>query len=270
MAQRAFWKGYLKLSLVTCPVAMMPVTTESQKVRFHTLNRATGNRVESRYQDVESGKPVREGDEVKGYEVADGQYIVLEDDEIEAVALESTRTIDIESFVPASSIERTWYDRAHYLFPDDSVAAEAFAVIRAAMTATRTVGIARLVLYRREHAVLLAPRDPGIVLWTLHYGDERRDPAAVFDGIAKTKTDPKALKLVERLIQKQSQPWQPDMLKDPVQEELLKLIAAKRKRKSRKPVSSSRETPAEEGNGGNVVSIMEALHRSIEGADKKG
>jgi len=121
MAPRPFWKGYLKLSLVTCPVAMMPATTEGEKVRFHTLDRATGHRVASRYIDAVTGKPVDENEQVKGYERGDNDFVVLEDDELEAVALESTRTIDISTFVGKDTIDWVWFDRPHYLLPDDPV-----------------------------------------------------------------------------------------------------------------------------------------------------
>ena len=126
MAPRPSWQGYLKLSLVTCPVAMLPATSEADKVRFHTLNRATGNRVHARYVDAETGKPVDDENQVKGYEREDGEYVMLEDEELDAVALESTRTIDIDCFVPADSIGWIWYDTPHYLVPDDKVGEEAF------------------------------------------------------------------------------------------------------------------------------------------------
>ncbi|TIT61569.1 MAG: Ku protein, partial [Mesorhizobium sp.] len=148
MAPRPFWKGYLKLSLVTCPVAMTPATTESEKVRFHTLNRKSGHRVVSQYVDAVNGKPVAEDDEVKGYQRGEDEYVLLEDDEIDAVALESTRTIDIDMFVDADSIGWIWYDKPHYLTPDDPVGEEAFSVIRDAMQSTGKVGISRLVMYR--------------------------------------------------------------------------------------------------------------------------
>ena len=135
----------------------------------------------------ETGKPVEKDDEVKGYETEAGRYVMLEDEEIESVGLESTRTIDIDKFVPADSIEWIWYDKPHYLMPDDEVAQEAFSVIREAMAATETVGISRLVLYRRERAVMLEPRGKGIVLWTLRYGDEVRDPDDYFDDIHAPK-----------------------------------------------------------------------------------
>jgi DNA end-binding protein Ku len=175
MAARPSWQGYLRLSLVTCPVAMLPATSEAEKVRFHTLNRATGNRVHSQYVDAKTGKPVDDEDQVKGYEREDDEYVMLEDEELDAVALESTRTIDIDCFVPADSIGWIWYDTPHYLVPDDKVGEEAFSVIREAMVKSNTRAISRVVLHHRERAVLLEPRDKGMILWTLRYGDEVRD-----------------------------------------------------------------------------------------------
>src|ERR1700761_1038126 len=189
MAPRTFWKGYLKLSLVTCPVAMMPATSENEKVRFHTLNRKTGDRVATQYVDAVSGEPVSDEDEVMGYQRGEDDYVLLEDEELEAVGLESTPTIDVDMFVAADSIDWVWYDKAHYLIPDNPIGAEAFSVIRDAMASTSMVGISRLVLYRRERAVMLVPRDKGIVLWTLRYGDEVRDPKDYFANIGKPKID---------------------------------------------------------------------------------
>ncbi len=263
MAPRVFWKGYLKLSLVTCPVTMMPATTEGEKVRFHTLNARTGNRVVSRYVDAVSGKPLREADEARGYPRGEDDFVLLEDEDLEAIALESTRTIDIEMFVPADSIGWIFYDRPHYLMPADRVGEEAFSVIREAMAATGTVGIARLVLYRRERAVMLEPRGKGIVVWTLRYGDEVRDEADYFDRLDTPKPEPAALGLLTRLIEDRTRDWSPDMASDPVQASLLDLIASKKKGRKR---PAKKPEPAEAG--GNVVDIMDALKRSL--AAEKG
>jgi len=216
MAPRPYWKGYLKLSLVTCAVSLTPATSEREKLRFHTINSKTGNRVRSRYVDAETDKPVADEDEVKGYETGEGRYVILEDEELEAVGLESTRTIDIDQFVPADSIEWVWYDTPYYLMPDDEVAQEAFAVIREAMAATATVGISRLVLSRRERAVMLEPRGKGIVLWTLRYGDEVRDPTDAFGELEEKKAKPKLVSLVQTLIDDLTRPCDPAMLRDPV------------------------------------------------------
>lgn len=258
LARRSFWKGYLKLSLVTCRVSMMPATSEAEKLRFHTLNARTGNRVVSRYVDAVTGKPLREEDEVKGYPRGEDEYVALEDEDLESVALESARTIDIDMFVPAESIGWIWYDRPHYLLPDDEVGEEAFAVIREAMAASKTVGISRLVLYRRERAVMLEPRGRGIVLWTLHYGDEVRPDPGIGRPV-KGKPDADVLKLLGRLIDSRTRPWSPELTTDPVQDKLLEIIAAKQK--GRKRPRKTAVEPAE--SGGNVLNIMDALRKSI-------
>lgn len=259
MAVRTFWKGYLKLSLVTCAVAMSPATSQSEKLRFHTLNRQTGNRVQSRYVDAVTGKPVAEEDEVKGYPRGEDDYVMLEDEEIEAVALESTRTIDIQTFVPEDSIDWIWYDTPHYLVPDDKVGEEAFTVIREAMRAAKVAGIARLVLYRRERAVMLVPRGKGIVVWTLRYGDEVRREDDYFAGIPEEKPDPDARNLIDRLIKARSLDWSPALIKDPVEDKLKEIIAAKKKgRKAKKPAPPP-------PSGGNVINLMDALRNSLKG-----
>lgn len=265
MAPRPFWKGYLKLSLVTCSVAMTPATTESGKVRFHTLNRKTGNRVVSQYVDAVSGKPVDEEDEVKGYPRGEQDYVLLEDEELEAVALESTRTIDIDMFVPADSIGWIWYDKPHYLTPDDPVAEEAFSVIRDAMRSTGTIGISRLVLYRRERAVMLEPKGKGIVLWTLRYGDEVREAEEYFGRIGDADKDPEMAKLVGKLIEERIKPWNPAMVEDLVQERLLDVIASKKKGR-KKPAKATGET---EDQPSNVIDIMDALRKSIGQGSRK-
>ncbi|MFO1151767.1 MAG: Ku protein [Alsobacter sp.] len=258
MAARTFWKGYLKLSLVTCPVAMSPATSEADKVRFHTLNRATGHRVESVYVDAETGRPVSEEDEAKGYPTGPDSVIVLEDEEIASVALESTRTIDIDMFVPRDDIPWIWQDQPHYLVPDDKVGEEAFAVIRDAMSATDTVGIARLVLYRRERAVMLVPRGRGIVVWTLRYGDEVRDPSGL-PSPPREKPAAGLVEMMQTLIDKRTRRWDPAMASDPVQATLLDLI--ERRRKPKKPAKAAAKTP--EAKPANVVNIMDALRQSI-------
>jgi DNA end-binding protein Ku len=259
MAPRTFWKGYLKLSLVTCPVAMMPATSESEKVRFRTLNRKTGNRVVARYVDSVTRKPVDEADEARGYQRGEDDYMILEDDELDNVALESTRTIDIEKFVPADEIGWIWYDKPHYLIPNDKVGEEAFSVIREAMTANKVVGISRLVMYRRERAVMLEPRDQGIVLWTLRYGDEVRDADEYFGGIVKEKIAADQLALMKQFIKARTRKWEPSLAEDPVQANLLQMIEAKKKKKG-KPRTPG---PKTEQPSSNVINIMDALKASL-------
>lgn len=264
MPPRSFWKGYLKLSLVTCPVAMTPATTEGERIRFHTLNRKTGNRIESRYVDAESQEVVEADSEVKGYERGQDDYVMIEDEDLDAVALESTRTIDIDMFVPAESIGWIWYDKPHYLVPNDKVGEEAFAVIRDAMTATKTVGISRVVLYRRERAVMLAPRDKGIVLWTLRFGDEVRDAPSHAEESQTATLDPKAKALIQTLIRERTREWDPAMLVDPVQDRLQDIIAAKQK-----GARPAKKKKVEAAPTNNVIDIMDALRKSIATEAKK-
>ena len=263
----AFWKGYLKLSLVNCPVEMTPATTTSEKVRFHTINRESGRRVRSQYVDSETGKPVKESDEVKGYETGEGQFVTFDDAELEAVALESVRTIDVDTFVPADAISWIWYDSPYYVTPSDKVGEEAFAVIRDAMADKGVVGISRLVLNRRERAVLLEPRGKGIVLWTLRYGDEVRDPKDYFKEIDPEKGEPKLLKLVTELIDERTKSWEPEMVADPVQDKLLAIIKSKQK-KGGKKLAKKEEEPASKG-ASNVISLMDALKKSLEKPKRK-
>jgi len=261
MALRPYWKGYLKLSLVTCSVEMTPATSDSDKVKFHTLNRDTGNRVLSQYVDSVTGKPVRDKDEVKGYQRSEDDYVMLEDEDLEHVALESTKTIDISTFAPRDEIDWIWLDKPYYLTPNDKVSDEAFAVIRAAMDKQKMVGISRLVLGRRERAVMLEPRGKGIVLWTLRYGDEVRDEADYFDGLAKEKPEKAALPLIRKLIKKQTRHWDATMVSDPVQENLLDIIKSKKKHRGA-PAPKKAPPPADD-KPNNVINIMDALRKSI-------
>ncbi len=265
MAPRPYWKGYLKLSLVNCPVAMSPATTSANKVRFHVINRASGNRVVSRYVDSQTGEPVADDNQAKGYPRGEDDFVVIEDEEIESVALENARTIDIEMFAPAGSIEWIWLDTPYYLAPDDPVGEEAFSVIREAMQSTATVGISRLVLHGRERAVMLEPRGKGIVVWTLRYGDEVRDSGPSFEDAKEAKPPAEAMKLVKQLIADKQKPWGRSMVSDPVQEKLLEIISS-RKKGTKKTSRKSVEEPAQKGN---VVNIMDALRRSIGSKDRK-
>jgi DNA end-binding protein Ku len=247
---------------------MMPATSESEKVRFHTLNRATQNRVVSRYVDAVTGKVVDDSDEVKGYQRGENDYIILEDDELENVALESTKTIDISTFAARASIEWIWLDTPYYLSPDDPVGQEAFSVIRDAMAAEDMVGISRLVISRRERAVMLEPRGKGIVLWTLRYGDEVRDEESYFASVDDEPADGELMPLIQQLIKKQTQHWTPKMVVDPVQDKLLEIIEAKKKllKKPAKTKPKGKDGPAP----GNVINIMDALRKSVEAENRSG
>ncbi|MBB3980070.1 DNA end-binding protein Ku [Rhizobium azooxidifex] len=261
MAQRYYWKGYLKLSLVTCPVIMMPATSESEKVRFHTLNRETGNRVVSQYVDSVSGEPVKEEDEAKGYARGENDYVILTEDDLDRVALDTVKTIDIDKFVQAETIEWVYLEKPHYLMPGDAVGNEAFAVIRDAMKADKVVGVSRVVMGRRERAVILEPRDEGIVLWTLRFGNEIRPEDSYFEDIEK-ESDPDLVPLVQELIEKKSAHWSPDMVRDPIQTSLLNLI--EEKKKTLKPKKSAKGKNSKTEPKSNVINIMDALRSSVD------
>src|ERR1700712_19762 len=187
MAPRPNWKGYLKLSLVSCAVALYPATSTSQRIRFNVINKKTGNRIRNEVVDSETGDPGETEDRVKGYKVEGNDYITFEDDELDQVALESTHTVEISEFVPIDAVDRIYLDESYYIVPNDDVAQEAFAVIRDAMEKEKLAGIARVVLYRREHILLIRPRGKGLMATTLRYSNEVRDEENYFDEIPNVK-----------------------------------------------------------------------------------
>lgn len=264
MAVRPYWKGYLKLSLVTCSVTLSPATTESEKVRFHTLNRKTGHRIYTRYVDAVSGRTVEDDDQAKAYEKGEDDYVVLEEDELDAVQLESARTIDIDEFVEADTIEWVYYDSPYFVVPADDVGEEAFIVIREAMAKSDVVGISRLVLAGRERAVMLQPWNNGILLWTLRFGDEVRDEDEYFKSVKAPKPDTKMLSMVEKIIDERTTSWSASMVKDPVQDKLLDIIKSKKSSK-RKAKPAKQEEEEELKPQSNVIDLMAALKKSLEG-----
>ena len=264
MAVRPYWKGYLKLSLVNCPVILSPVTTEGDKVKFHTINRKTNHRITTRYIDSVSEKVVDKDQQAKGYQKAEEEYVLMEDGELDAVKLESARTIDIDEFAPADSVEWTYFDSPYFVTPADEVGEEAFIVIRQAMTNANVVGIARLVINGRERAVMLQPWDEGILLWTLRFGDEVRDEDEYWKEVDDKPVDKKMLAMVEQLIESRTTTWSDDMVEDPVQERLLDIIKQKQpSKKKTKPKVVEEDEEVERPN--NVVDLMAALKKSLEG-----
>src|SRR4051812_4042275 len=252
MAARASWKGYLKLSLVSCAVEMYPATTQKERVAFHLLNRETGNRLRRQLVDPDTQEVVDSQDQVKGYEVSKREYVVLEEEEIEQVALESTHTIDIESFVPRAQIDENYIDTPYFLAPDGKVAEEAFAVIREAMKERDVVGLGRVVLYRRERIVMLEPRGKGLVARTLRYAYEVRSEDEVFDDMGDVKIEPEMLKLAAHIIDTKLADFHPKQFEDRYQNALLEIIRAKA---GHKPIKRAPEAPPPS----NVVSLMDAL-----------
>lgn len=273
MAGRAFWKGYLKLLLVTCAVTLTPATTDGGKVRFHTINRKSGHRIRTRYADSVTGRLVDDDDIAKGYAKGEDDYLILDDEDLDAVQLESTRTIDIGEFVPEDSIEWVYLDSPYFVLPDDDVGEEAFIVIREAMAASGVVGIARLVLGNRERAVMLQPWDRGIILWTLRFGDEVRDEDEYFETVDAVKPDTKMMGMIEKIIADRTTSWSDELMQDPVQDRLLEIIKSKQKPKRASKAKPADKDDTEQAPANNVIDLMSALKKSLEekpASKKKG
>jgi DNA end-binding protein Ku len=254
MAPRANWKGFLKLSLVSCSIALVQATSSKDRVRFNIINRETGNRIRYRQVDAETGEDVPEEDRVKGYKTPDGSYVLLEAEELDEVALESTHTIEIETFVQRKEIDEIYLDTPYYLFPDEEVATEAFAVIRDAMRSTGLVGIARAVLHNHEHVLMLEPVDKGIKATSLRYADEIRDSADYFSDIEDTKVPKDMLELAEHILKTKRGHFDMSKYSDRYEDALKALIKAK---------LAGQPAPKLPAQPSNVINLMDALRRSV-------
>jgi len=225
VAPRAYWKGYLKLSLVSCPVALFPASTEREKISFHQINKKTGNRIRYRKVDAESGEEVNSADIVKGYEVGKGQYIEIEPEELEAIAIESKRTIKIDEFVPKKEIDELYLNSPYYLVPDGEVGQQAFAVIREAIRKEGMVALGRVVFTSREHVIALEPRGKGLLGVTLRYPYEVRKEDEYFDDIPDEKIPKDMLELASHIVETKAGHFEPekfeDQYEDPVMNDLL-------------------------------------------------
>jgi DNA end-binding protein Ku len=255
MASRPIWKGHLKLSLVSCAVVLYSATSASQRIRLHIINRKTGNRIHNEIVDAETGKPVPDEDQVKGYEIEKGRHVLLEDEDLDEVALESTHTVDIEAFVPRDEVDEIYLDGSYYLVPDGDVAAEAFSVIREAMHKENVAGLARVVLYRRERLLMLQPRGKGLMATVLRYRNEVRDEKQYFSDIPKEKIAPDMLKLATHIVETKMAHFDPDKFEDRYEQALSAMIKAKDKGQSPPKPPSPR--------GDNVIDLMDALRRSV-------
>jgi DNA end-binding protein Ku len=255
MAARANWKGYLKLSLVSCAVALYPATSTSSRVRFNTLNRATGNRVKQQYIDPATGETVDAEDRVKGYEVGKNAYVFIEDEELDAIKIESTHTIDIESFVPVEQVDKRYLEAPYYIAPDDKVAQEAFAVIRDAMKEKGKAGIARVVISRRERMVLLEPLGKGIMATMLRYPYEVRGEQPYFEDIPDLDIPKEMRDLAGHIIETKSADFEPAKFEDRYENAMIELVKSK---ETGRPVAAP-EAPRPS----NVVNLIDALRKSI-------
>ncbi len=258
MVSRPNWKGHLKLSLVSCAVALHTATTEREKVAFHMINRKTGNRLKRLLVDAESGEPVEADEQAKGFEVSKGEYVLFEGGELDDVALESTHTIDIDGFVPRSDISDVYLDTPYYMVPNEKVGEDAFAVIRDAMSKRGMAGLARVVLYRRERVVMLEPHEKGIIATTLRYPYEIKDEHEFFAPISSSNISAEMLQLAEHIIDTKKQTFDPTRFKDRYEEAVKELVAVKTR--GRKPSASKPDAAPS-----NVVDLMEALRLSVAG-----
>ena len=255
MAPRANWKGFLRLSLVTCPVALYPATSESEKISFNQLNRQTGHRIKYLKVDADTGDEVPNEDIVKGYELDKGQYIEVSKEELEEIALESTRTIEIDEFIDRSDIDPRYLIRPYYLRPDGKVGHDAFAVIRDTIREMDKVAVGRVVLTNREHIIAMEPLGKGLMGTLLRYPYEVRDPKEYFDEIQDVKVTKDMLDLARHIVDQKSGSFEPDKFEDHYETALIDLINQKR---AGKPI-----TPMERPASTNVVDLMEALRRSV-------
>jgi DNA end-binding protein Ku len=256
MAPRANWKGYLRLSLVSCPIALFPATSDAEKTSFHQIHRKTGNRVRMQRVDEVTREPVEYADIIKGYEVSKGQYLDVTGEELDAIALESKRTIDIDEFVPRKEIDQLYNERPYYIVPDGDVGADAFVVIRDAISDMDQVAIGRVVLTNREHVIALEARGKGIMGTLLRYPYEVRDEADYFGDIPDLKTPKDMMDLARHIVEQKAGHFQPEKFEDRYENALKELLKNKQ--------SGEKITPAMQRTSAKVVNLMDALRRSVE------
>jgi DNA end-binding protein Ku len=256
VAPRAYWKGYLKLSLVSCPIALYPATSQREKISFHQINKETGNRIKYRKVDAETGDEVEASDIIKGYEVGKGEYLEVEPEELEAIAIESKRTIEIDEFVPRKEIDELYLSDPYYLVPDGEVGQQAFAVIREAIREEGMVALARVVFTSREHVIALEPRGKGLVGITLRFPYELRNEEDYFSDIPNEKIPKDMLELASHIVKTKSGHFKPKEFEDHYEEALKELL--KKKQAGEKIEAPRERAPAK------VINLMDALRRSVE------
>jgi Ku protein len=257
-ARRAYWKGYLKLSLVTCAVALYPASSQSEKTHFHQINRKTGNRLRQQMVDEDTGRVVEKENKGRGYDLGNGKYVEIEPEELEALEIESTHIIDIDKFVPNDEIDKRYYERPYYIVPDGKTGEEAFAVIRDAMKDKGRVALARIVFANREHILAIEPWGKGLLGTTLRYDYEVRDEAEVFKGIASPRVPKDMISLAGHILDSKAGHFDASAFKDEYELALRKLV---KRKASGKPI----EAPRQREEPSNVVDLMQALKNSLKG-----
>jgi Ku protein len=255
--RRAYWKGYLKLSPVTCPVALYPASSQSEKTHFHQINRKTANRLRQQMVDEETGRVWTRTNKGRGYNLGGGKYVEIEPNELEAVQVESTHTIEIDKFVPEGDIDKRYYERPYYIVPDGKGGEEAFAVIRDAMRNKGRVALARIVFANREHILAVEAWGKGMLGTTLRYDYEVRDEKDVFRGIPTPRIPKDMIELASHILDTKAGRFDASQFKDEYELAVRKLV-------KRKAAGKTIEAPAEREDRGNVIDLMEALRRSVE------
>jgi Ku protein len=253
---RAYWKGYLRLSLVTCPIEVFPATSEAEKTHFHQIDTRTGHRLCQQMVDEESGRVVDAEHKGRGYEITKGKYVEIDEKELKAIEIESTRTIDITGFVPKAKIDKRYLDRPYYIAPGGKVGADAFAVIRDAMADEDRVALAKIVMAHREHIIALEPLGKGLLGTTLRFDYEVRDEKDYFSSIPSVRVSKDMVGLATHILASKETSFDPRKFKDEYEAALKKLVARKAK-------GHTVEAPEPAEPPSNVVSLMDALRQSV-------
>ena len=260
MAPRAYWKGFLRLSLVTCPIALFPATSESEKISFNQINKKTGHRIKYQKVDADTGEEVSSEDIIKGYKVDTDQYLEVSKDELENIALESTRTIEIDEFVPRSEIDDLYLVRPYYIVPDGKVGHDAYAVIRETIRTMDQVALGRVVLTSREHVIGLEARDKGLMGMLLRYPYEVRDSSEYFDDIQDVKITKDMLDLAKHIVEQKAGHFDPSKFEDHYEAALQELLSKKQKGL---PIGHAQKRAPD-----NVINLMDALRASLKSSGK--
>ena len=253
---RAYWKGYLRLSLVTCPIELFPATSQSEKTHFHQINTRTGHRLRQQMIDEETGRPVDPAHKGRGYELSKGKYVEIDEDELKAIQIESTHTVDIDGFVPRSQIDRRYLDKPYYIAPSGKTGAEAFVVIRDAMQDEERVALARIVMAHREHIITLEPLGKGLLGTTLRYDYEVRKENEYFTHIPSPRISKDMVELAAHILESKATKFDPEKFRDEYEIALRKLV-------QRKARGHAIEAPEPPERPSNVINLMDALRESI-------
>ncbi len=261
MAPRAVWKGVLKIAEVTCPVSLYTAASTAERISFHTLNRKTGNRVHRQFVDEVSGKPVETEDQVKGYDKGDGDYVILEPEEIAAAVPESDKTLTVETFLPCNEIDDLFFDKPYYVSPSTPVASDAFALIREGMKSRQAAALARTVIFRRMRSILIRPHGDGLIATTLNFDYEVRSAKDAFSDIPAIKIDDEMLELAEHIIKTKAGKFDPKSFDDRYESALAELVQAKIEGRKLRP--QKRPEPTK------VTNLLDALRQSAKGAGSK-